>query len=281
MTSPIILIDFDQTITQKDTIAILGQTALDLNHHSKSWSYFTDSYLDDYRKHKAQLPELPKHDFTAYLNQLESYRPIEKASLARVSAHKVFKGISQNTLNKAAKEQSSKLLQPHVLSVLQEHQEAIRVVSLNWSKDWILGMLHPLNLSRQQIYSNDLEFIKEEATGEIMAEILTTGDKKRAIDASKKDAAVIYIGDSTGDMLPLGKNDDNISNDPTSNEFIYLYIVESQVGIIIGQDGSLLKALNDYGFKVQEQVNGQVNGIYRVDNWLQINDIITRFKQLH
>jgi hypothetical protein len=53
------------------------------------------------------------------------------------------------------------------------------------------------------------------------------------------------------------------------------------VGIIIGQDGSLLKALNDYGFKVQEQVNGQVNGIYRVDNWLQINDIITRFKQLH
>ncbi|KAI8886140.1 hypothetical protein K501DRAFT_244644 [Backusella circina FSU 941] len=258
MTSPIILIDFDQTITQQDTIALLGQTALDLTHQPKSWSYFTDSYLEDYRKHKSQLPDLPRHDFKAFLNQLESYRPVEEASLARVSAHSVFKGISQNTLYKVGQEQSARLLQPHAVSVLQKHQEAIRIVSLNWSKDWILGILHPLNLSRHQIFSNDLEFNKEEATGEIIAEILTTGDKKRTIDTFKKDSPVIYIGDSTGDILP---------------------IVESQVGIIIGQDSSLLKALNEYDFKIQEKVDEKVDGIYRVDTWIQVNDIITRFKQ--
>lgn len=197
----LILIDFDQTITMHDTIGTLGQFGVSQTHNSKPWSFFVDSYLKEYRQHRDGLSK--PTNFKDFLEQLESYQPIEQASLTRITHHKVFQGLSRQDILKEAQSQRSIQLLPNVLSTLKAYQENIRIVSLNWSKDWIVGFT---GLKRDQIYSNDLNFVNDICTGEIVPHILTTGDKQRVIQSSiVTGEKIIYIGDSLGDIQPLGK----------------------------------------------------------------------------
>lgn len=204
---PIVLIDFDQTITNKDTIGVIGQFGVSRNNLSTPWSYFVDSYLEDYSGHQAHLPDLPNEsDFKAFAQQLDSYKPVEKASLARVSKHKVFEGLSRKDFVEEGKRLRETLLQPNVISALMQYKNNIRIVSLNWSKDWILGFTDELGLAREQIYSNDLTFENDTCTGKITPRILTPGDKQSIIKSEiiKSSQKVIYIGDSLGDIEALG-----------------------------------------------------------------------------
>lgn len=255
---PLILIDFDQTITKKDTIGLLGEFGVAQTNIPNPWSYFVDSYLEDYRKHRDHLPDLPKDaSFRAFTQQLDSYKTVEKASLARVSKHKVFKGISRTAFTEEGKRLRESILQPHVISVLKKYKEDIRIISLNWSKDWILGFIQELELRREQIYSNDLKFTAENiSTGEIVPHILTASDKQQIITSSvvKPNQKVIYIGDSLGDIEAL---------------------VSSDIGIIIGRDTSLLQPLQKYGYKVQNDTS-LPSSLYQVDTWDQIKTILEK-----
>lgn len=200
---PLILVDFDQTITKHDTIGCLGQFGIAQTQHQKPWSYFVNGYMQDYRHHRDQLKDSPS--FKSFLEQLDSYRPIEKASLKRISDHKVFQGLSRHALKEQGIKLSKTELQLNVISTLKQYKEQVRIVSLNWSKDWILGFTHELGLTPQQIYSNDLDFVNDICTGDIIPHILTAGDKQRLIHESiKRNQKVIYIGDSLGDIEALG-----------------------------------------------------------------------------
>lgn len=200
----LILIDFDQTITINDTIGSLGQFGISQSHCSKPWSYFVDSYLQEYKDHKQCLPKA--NTFNEFTQQLDSYRPIEKASLTRISHNKVFQGISREAFTQQGMRLSGTELQPNVISVLKAYKDNIRIVSLNWSKDWILGFTSDLGLKREQIYCNDFKFVNDICTGEIIPHILTAGDKQRIIKSSISSSTekVVYIGDSLGDIEALG-----------------------------------------------------------------------------
>lgn len=261
----LVLIDFDQTITVHDTIASLGQFGVSQTHSPKPWSYFVDTYLQEYRHHRDGLPKT--EDFKAFVDQLNSYKPIEQASLTRISDHRVFQGIPRQKIIQQGAKLSQTELQPNVLATLKAYQDSIRIVSLNWSKDWIVGFT---GLKREQVYCNDLAFENDICTGEIVPHILTTGDKQRIIKSSiTTTEKVIYVGDSLGDIQPLG------------NPYFFFYnlyskaalIVESDVGIIIGKDSSLLQSLNHFGYSVQDDLT-QPSQLYRVDHWDQIKTII-------
>lgn len=203
---PLILIDFDQTITTQDTIGPLGQFGVSYTQNSKPWSYFVDSYLEEYRQHRDHLPDIPKGDFKAFVKQLDSYQPIERASQARVSQHKVFEGLSRHTLTQQANTLRADYLKPGVIETLQAYRDQVRIVSLNWSKDWIQGFLQELDFPKHHIFSNDLEFdaASGKCTGNILPAILTTGDKQRVINTFRQHYKTIYIGDSLGDIEALG-----------------------------------------------------------------------------
>ncbi|KAG2195415.1 hypothetical protein INT47_002854 [Mucor saturninus] len=196
----LILIDFDQTITLHDTIGALGQFGVSQTHNPKPWSYFVDSYLNQYRQHRDGLSK--PADFKGFLQQLDSYRPIEQASLARITQHNVFQGIPRQDFIQQGQSLSQTELLPNVMSTLKAYRDNIRIVSLNWSKDWIVGFT---GLKREQIYCNDLSFVNDICTGEIVPHILTTGDKQRVVQNSiVTGEKIIYIGDSLGDIQPLG-----------------------------------------------------------------------------
>ncbi|KAF7724288.1 hypothetical protein EC973_001189 [Apophysomyces ossiformis] len=247
---PLILVDFDKTITTQDTLELLANTALNLTGSSLKWSYFTDAYMEDYQQQLATMnTSIPPWE------QLDALRPVEKASLDRISNHKLFQGLTQEQLHSAAKSLSSTYLQPGVLEVLNKVKEQLHIVSLNWSKDWILGFLSPLELPREQVHSNDLEFDKDgRTTGLIQQHLLTTGDKKREVEAimqSDSKAKTVYVGDSLGDLLP---------------------IVEADAGVVIGNDTSLLDAIKQMGKQIREGIKRSPNTVYRVDTWKQIHD---------
>ncbi|KAI8381496.1 HAD-like domain-containing protein, partial [Radiomyces spectabilis] len=221
----LVLIDFDLTITTKDTTSILGEAALRMTGNPTSWSFFTDAYMDDYRKHRGSLPPSNDTSIEAVARRLDSYRHVEAASVTRISEHQVFRGLTKEQLRSAGIAHQH-LLRPGVLEALQLIPH-LKIVSLNWSKDWILGMLDPLPLQRDQIHCNDLEFQHELATGLVVQRVLTTMDKKKEVQAikdalSSSPKKVIYIGDSLGDLLPL---------------------VEADIGIVIGNNETLLSTL--------------------------------------
>lgn len=205
---PLVLVDFDQTLTVNDTIAVLGQFGLD--HHPElnfNWSFFADSFMKEYYAHKATLP--PCNDWTCFLDQLNSFKPIEAASLARVNKHQVFKDLTQQQLFQGGQDRSQKELQPGCIDALRPYIPQIRVVSLNWSKDWVLGFLNQLQLNKNQIFSNDIVFNEDGVSpkGEIIPRILTCGDKTQVIQdciVQKEQKKFIYIGDSIGDVEALG-----------------------------------------------------------------------------
>lgn len=207
---PLILVDFDQTLTINDTIAALGQFGLQQHPDLKlNWSFFTDSYLKEYYAHKSTLKPCD-NDWSCFLTQLNSFKPIEAASLARVSQHHVFKDLSRQQLYNGGLELSRKELQPDCISALGPYIPQIRIVSLNWSKDWVLGFLNNLlGLKKEQIFSNDIVFDHNDnsPTGEIIPRILTCGDKTQVIKESivqNEKQKFIYIGDSVGDIEALG-----------------------------------------------------------------------------
>ncbi|KAK4521033.1 uncharacterized protein ATC70_004022 [Mucor velutinosus] len=251
---PLILIDFDQTITTQDTIGPLGKFGVSYTHNPKPWSYFVDSYLEEYRQHRDHLPDVPKGDFKAFVKQLDSYQPIERASQVRVSQHKVFEGLTRHTLTQQANALRADYLQPGVIDTLQAYRDQVRIISLNWSKDWIQGFLQELDVPKHHIFSNDLEFdaVSDKCTGNILPAILTAGDKQRVINTFRQHYKTIYIGDSLGDIEAL---------------------VEADVGIIIGNDSSLLNALGEFGHAVEQNIN-KPSTLYRVDDWDRINHLL-------
>ncbi|KAI8365142.1 HAD-like domain-containing protein [Blakeslea trispora] len=249
--SPLVLIDFDQTITTRDTIALLGQFGLSKGFCSKPWSYFVDKYLEDYQKIKQ--PEATS-DLKTYLTQLDAYRAVEEASLARVSQHKVFRGLTRQELFDQGKQLSQSYLQPNVIDALKPIKQNVRIVSLNWSSDWIQGFLYTLGIEKEHIYSNDLVFDHQQlCTGEIMSNILTAKDKQQIVEML--DRKVIFVGDSLGDIEAL---------------------VKAEIGIIIGRNKSLLSCLESLGYRVEEDLCTKKT-LYRVDNWHQISQLIDKY----
>ncbi|KAJ8658275.1 hypothetical protein O0I10_005958 [Lichtheimia ornata] len=250
----LVLTDFDETITNEDTTALLGQVGLDHQHSNMSWSFFVDAYMEDYNRIKSSIPAN-----ATIRERLGAFRPAEAASLDRIEKYSVFRGLTRQYINEQGARHASQYLRPGVVDVLQHvDKDNFRIISVNWSKDWILGFLRPLGLDLEHVYSNDLRYYENNhtATGEITHELLTSVDKEDLMDAilrkTPADTRTVYVGDSMGDLLPMMKAD---------------------VGIVMGNNTKLLDAIrNDFSKDIQEGLDNWDTGVYRVDSWTQILD---------
>ncbi|CAO3616101.1 unnamed protein product [Cunninghamella blakesleeana] len=119
---PLIFIDFDETLTTKDTISLLGQYGINQqlkNNNTTTiptnWSYFTNSYLEDYQQIKEKETNVSL-SFTSSSFSIENikekiflkeepFRKVEQASLDRIAFHKVLKGITSKEWQQAGANQ--------------------------------------------------------------------------------------------------------------------------------------------------------------------------------
>lgn len=233
-----LILDFDGTITRKDTMHLLAD--IGYSHQSANgrvpqptpWSEIVDAYMTDFKAHansytpKAVDRTSPEQE-TAWLGSLER---VEEASFQRVLAAGIFDGVSKDEVERAGKValQEGKLqlrsgLQELVVQVRRHNatcsdlQLPIRVLSVNWSASFIRGVIQqgsedhqmekPL-IHPQHIYANELPSItKEDTSPSIQTPPLRTStDKGRLLQQlrqttdGKGNSLLIYIGDSSTDL---------------------------------------------------------------------------------
>ncbi|GAV54424.1 hypothetical protein ZYGR_0AL01560 [Zygosaccharomyces rouxii] len=228
----IIIADFDETITNRDTTCILGQLPYTLDPELKPpWSHFVNVYYEHYQKFQSNvnnrvLPLLPLGKKTiitdtnfAQLFHTEvefqkSKRLLELASTTEIESHKIFKGVKHEHVRSFVENDlqgPDSLLRPgfsNFISLIPK--DNFHVVSVNWSPEFIRHVIgnegiHPHHIACNSLISNDDEY-----TGQFTNDLLTGSDKIRVIqqimsyyDSKENDHCLWYVGDSDTDLLSV------------------------------------------------------------------------------
>ncbi|KFZ13017.1 hypothetical protein V502_06817 [Pseudogymnoascus sp. VKM F-4520 (FW-2644)] len=169
-----IVLDFDGTITTKDTIEPLVQSAIALQHPSLSpselsqtpqaeaWRNCKSQYLADLSAHYEKVSREPSDGVAVTgsggiekeQRSLEALRDVEWASVERVGESGIFKGVSRESFREMGRAAAAGDLQGRNDSVvvvrggfvefvawIRENRAEWGVVSVNWSWRWIRGVL--------------------------------------------------------------------------------------------------------------------------------------------
>ncbi|RVD81123.1 uncharacterized protein DFL_009000 [Arthrobotrys flagrans] len=144
-----LVVDFDQTLTLKDTLSTLV-TASPLPDAPEIFKHhLTKAYVEDYVAHvKAYPPN--RNSIPSEFAFLSSLRSIERKSIERVESSNIFKGISRTAISLAAKKVQVRKPAEFTALVskvlLQQHPAAkVTILSVNWSASFIRGVLNSIN----------------------------------------------------------------------------------------------------------------------------------------
>ncbi|KAK3336594.1 haloacid dehalogenase-like hydrolase-domain-containing protein [Cercophora scortea] len=171
----IIVLDFDGTITQNDTIDVLGKFACSRNGGAVIWDDIVKAYFADHKSHVATYQ--PEQALRTTLDQelafLESLRPVELASAERVVRAALFRDLTDSDFERFGREafgnglrggrlepetssgggSSSSLptaspavtlragFRTFVDEVASRTDSSLGLVSVNWSQSFIEGVL--------------------------------------------------------------------------------------------------------------------------------------------
>ncbi|KAJ6259948.1 hypothetical protein Dda_5592 [Drechslerella dactyloides] len=214
-----LVLDFDQTVTISDTLAILA-SASPLPDANAVFSALTDAYLKDYAAHSESYPTPTSvQDEAAFLASLRS---VEQRSIERVEASGLFKGVTTADIAAAARRVAVR--RPTELAALMSQvlrgnyttcacapcdaniqsgrvvAGRVSIVSVNWSETFIRHVLLTLSASertaeadfaRVEIYANNLVAESSDgggvATGKLDRRfgahgLWTAADKLRILD---------------------------------------------------------------------------------------------------
>ncbi|KAG6086736.1 hypothetical protein E4U31_002278 [Claviceps sp. LM219 group G6] len=215
-----LVLDFDGTITQLDTTAELVLAAIRRQRRHQSdllaaWTDAVQAYMQEYHAFKANYT--PTRDQRTTPAQEDVYlanlRPIEEASLTRISHSGIFRDLEDTDLYEMGVEVISKDIVAIRSGWGAVFGEAIRrdipvtILSVNWSRSFIRGVLSCMkggpSVEGVKVIANDLS---EEGEiigpgGDSECRLMTSQDKlealRREIPVGEK---VVYVGDSVTDL---------------------------------------------------------------------------------
>ncbi|KAF2710444.1 hypothetical protein K504DRAFT_262315 [Pleomassaria siparia CBS 279.74] len=158
------VLDFDGTVTKRDTLDALVDIAAEAKPKdtiSAAWKHCTESYLSDYSAAlKQYAPDSLPTTVEAEKELLEDLKEVERKSIDRVSASKIFERVTAAQLRYgAAKAVKSGRVQlrfgvneflHHVLSQYsqQDHSPStVGILSVNWSRRFITACLQAARAS--------------------------------------------------------------------------------------------------------------------------------------
>ncbi|KAJ2793030.1 hypothetical protein H4S07_007173, partial [Coemansia furcata] len=222
----ILAIDFDETLTTHYTLPSVVAVAKQKHQsHRLDFQWFTNEYTRDLEAYEAKWQSTIGGQATStgwnpsLLNAyLEGLRPIEAASLERLSTHRILAGVSRTEFHMGG---ASVELRPGAASfinmVLNDPMWRVWVVSVNWSEDFIRGALEAagVNFDRNRfgIYCNNPAFAPDTglSTGQIEPRVVVARDKVDLLVHGKHDVQreqgdvplLVYAGDSLTDLPAL------------------------------------------------------------------------------
>ncbi|KAK5655429.1 hypothetical protein OQA88_5700 [Cercophora sp. LCS_1] len=263
--APLIVLDFDGTITKQDTIDSLALAVIEHRgeHTPKTWDDIVDAWLDDHNRHVATYvpSQADRTDPASELAFLESLKVVENASIARVDESNIFKGASAEELMKLGNEAVQKGVVKlrdgwkGFLGELNGRGWETGLVSINWSKHWVRGCLGgEEDWGRVEKWmTNEVEGEKGVLVGpggvggyEVMMTARDKLEATRQLVEATEEKAWVYVGDSTTDLACL---------------------LEANMGIVMADDeqSKLLRTLRRVGFEVQRAAEGPARLVWVKD----------------
>ncbi|KAF8252761.1 hypothetical protein K440DRAFT_631721 [Wilcoxina mikolae CBS 423.85] len=225
-----LILDFDDTLTTTDTISLLAKAAYTLRPQlSPPWSHFVDAYISDYNQHALSHPKSSRLTLADEASYLASLLPVERASIQRIEAAAVFKGL--HTTNIAQDAASTVPLRPGFWDLCRpilDSGGAVDILSVNWSRAWIQSSLRNAVSPEERerfdtdvgIYCNDLVCDPDGiTTGDISREPVLGGEDgiwtavhkvkmmEHLVAKRGGEGQVMYVGDSSTDLMCLLKAD--------------------------------------------------------------------------
>ncbi|KAK1503372.1 hypothetical protein CTAM01_04684 [Colletotrichum tamarilloi] len=260
--TPILVLDFDGTITTKDTIGTLAEIGLQFQQQrgvdlSSKWQQILLDYSKDHANHVSTY--IPIADDRSSLKDelafLRGLKEVEMLSVQRVESSGIFRGIGLEYLTLAGetcrKEGRVKLRDgfAELMNAAREKGWSVAVVSVNWSRSFIKGVLSDYSVD---VVANEIELNGSISGPEVagsstrQASLMTCEDKLRALRtlAARRGVedvgALVYFGDSTTDIECL--------------------LATRGVVISSNAESSLMKTLRRIGYQVPKVDNVQAPG---------------------
>lgn len=206
MSNRVLVCDWDETITVEDTTALVVQTAYNNKQNLPAFDTFLRIYSAAAQAFGAQnWRRTSIDDEITYQRRAHS---VEMASIGAIERARIFRGL---TLAQFAAQAPQVTLRPgfkNAVATVKTTQCPIYIVSINWSKTLIQAALAYHGVSGIEVVANDLEVDSLGiTTGRFdLADIRTGADKMDAlarIRGAHPECALVYVGDSSGDVLPL------------------------------------------------------------------------------
>lgn len=219
-----LIFDFDGTITEKDTISTLAKAALAVqqDRHGKdltpAWDQVVKDYIEDCRRYKKDyaIPEPERRTVDEEIGYLAGSGDVEIASLERIARSGVFAGLDEEDLRKMGREvrESGQVGMREgfadLVNLAGEKEWLIGVISVNWSRAFIAGVLNQFDSLTPSIVANDIS-----PNGTVVGPSSLQGHpltncagKLTALHGDESlrqetEGSTVYFGDSTTDLQCL------------------------------------------------------------------------------
>ena len=268
-----LITDFDETISERDTISTLVRTAADNRKGEKeeflaAWQEMVQWFLTRYHR-VCDAWQDHRHSLVDYL---KSFEELETASIQRVMAKGFLEGLTKDRLRTVGRTVTKKAGVDRVLSRLRRDGIEVEILSANWSKALIQGATERLC---DQIITNSLQYdVSGRSTGKIHLHVVSARDKLRKFRSRKKnppnpdeigDGGVkrtLYIGDSISDFLA---------------------ILDADLGVLIGQNRTAMQTIERFRLPTQRLQEGTrfdssrhyQGTILLIDSWKVLDDFLS------
>lgn len=218
---PTIFIDWDETITIKDTIQILSQIPYRKNpNFTPKFQYFQNLYFEKFLQYQQSKNRDNLDQEFQFQNGLKS---VEYSSIGEINRVKLFKNlkIDDFTINIP--------LKPGFIEFARkcnQNQIPLIILSVNWTSLIMKYVMEINNIHISHYLTNEFEFNNDKTTGNWLNQpkIHTGIDKLNYFNTwkSQNPSPTVYIGDSSTDLFCL---------------------LNATIGIVI-ENGSILSTLN-------------------------------------
>ncbi|CAL9734943.1 cold tolerance protein 1 [Monosporozyma servazzii] len=302
----IIISDFDETITKSDTISVLAQINLITNPNpddENKWSHFTEHYMEGWRKYhdNAPLRQLPllkcfdgkiisdgnyKTALYSEFKYQEYLRVIELYSIDELTNKSYFsetKGLIPEFTKKCLTDSSIKLREGFkgLLNKINITSNKFYIISVNWSTEFILGVLDDEHMNESNVFCNALNTHDGDYDGSFSKQVMTGSDKIISLDKivalethTENNCKFWYIGDSETDLLSILNPNVNgvLLLDPSENAEKFFKVARDILGV---SQESLTFFLQDDVSIVQLPVaKCHHNKLYLAKSWDAISNVI-------
>lgn len=202
----VLVMDWDETITRKDTTFLVAQAASGRNL-GPSFSHYTRVYMDAYEKYNSKWgARKTVEEETEYHRGM---REVEMSLISALERDGYFKGISRSDIAAQAKKVELASGFRELVEHVQKNWHPLYILSVNWSVTLIEEALRLAKIPGIKVLANELEFDENgKATGQFdrSLDIRTGYDKVQQLAKIRNchpNSQVIYVGDSSGDVLPI------------------------------------------------------------------------------